>query len=312
MATRTQMQRYHWVQNNGKGFIQLPGLNHAAAFHFFGTRLLAGDEITDLELGSAESSLRTRQVHGDRICQVKISPSAKDYDLRGVVKISPNAQSYQGHDSRADLLGGVPLGGGNANHGAPMTGAVETGSGPGQQGPGPWFSKEIGEGDGLTTDCPGVLINVSTADCVPVLLLDPVRKAVSAVHAGWRGTVLNISAKAVESMRFYYGTDPANLRVGIGPAIGPCCYEVGNDVWEQVEREYFYGGEVLLREKNGKAMLDLVHLNRLQLIEAGVSPDRLFFSGLCTSCFPSLFYSFRRDQKRVGNMTSGIMLNALP
>lgn len=258
MATRTQMQRYHWVHNNGKGFIQLPGLNHSTAFHFFGTRLLAGAENTDL--GRAEGSVRTRQVHGDRIHRV--------------------------------------------------TGAVEA---PVSEPAAPRsLSQEIGEGDGLTTDRPGIFIQVATADCVPVLLLDPVRKAVSAVHAGWRGTVLNIAGKAVESMRFYYGSDPANILVGIGPCIGPCCYEVGGDVWEQVEREYFYGGDVLLREKNGKAMLDLVQLNRLQLIEAGVPPDRIAFSGLCTSCFPSLFYSFRRDQKRVGNMTSGIMLSNDP
>lgn len=260
MATRTQMQRYHWVQNNGRGFIQLPGLDHSTAFHFFGTRLLAGAEKNNLERGEVQQSVRTRQVHGNRILQV--------------------------------------------------TGVSELESGPLERGG--RFSQEIGEGDGLTTDRPGILINVSTADCVPVLLLDPVRKAVSAVHAGWRGTVLDISAKAVESMRFYYGSDPRNLVAGIGPSIGPCCYEVSSDVWEQVERGYFYGREVLLHEKSGKAMLDLVQLNRMQLIEAGVPPGQIAFSGLCTSCFPSLFYSFRRDQRREGNMTSGIMLNAFP
>jgi YfiH family protein len=254
MATRMRMQRYHWVHNSGRGFIQLPALNHPTAFHLFGTRFLTGAEMTNV--GRAESSVRARQVHGDQIHQVT------DEILAG-----PGAS-----DGR--------------------------------------FSQEIGEGDGLTTDCPGILINVSTADCVPVLLLDPVRKAVSAVHAGWRGSLLNISAQAVESMRFYYGTDPANLLAGIGPSIGPCCYEVGNDVWEQIEKGYFYGGEALLKEDSGKAMLDLVQLNRLQLIEAGIPGDQVAFSGLCTSCLPSLFYSYRRDQKRVGTMTSGIILSA--
>jgi YfiH family protein len=251
-----QMQRYHWVHNSGRGFIQLPALNHSTAFHFFGTRLLSGAEMTDV--GGAESSIRTRQIHGDRIHQVTddlvTGPGASEGPLR--------------------------------------------------------FSQEIGEGDGLTTDRPGILINVSTADCVPVLLLDPVRKAVSALHAGWRGTVLNISAKAVELMRLHYGSDPADLLAGIGPSIGPCCYEVGNDVWEQIEKGYFYGGEVVLREENQKAMLDLVQLNRLQLIEAGIPSGHITFSGLCTSCLPSLFYSFRRDQKRLGTMTSGIMISS--
>ena len=260
MATRMQMQRYHWVHNSGRGFIQLPALNHSTAFHFFGTRLLSGVEMTDM--GRAEWSVRARQVHGDRI-----------------------------HPVTHEAVTGPPF---------------TSGEGPLR------FSLEIGEGDGLTTDRPGILINVSTADCVPVLLLDPVRKAVSAVHAGWRGTVLNVSAKAVESMRVCYGSDPADLLAGIGPSIGPCCYEVGSDVWEQIEKGYFYGRQAVLREKDGKAMLDLVQLNRLQLIEAGIPSGQIAYSGLCTSCLPSLFYSFRRDRKRVGNMTSGIMVSASP
>lgn len=262
MATRMQTQRYHWVHNSGRGFIQLPGLNHSTAFHFFGTRLLTGDEVNGV--GRAELSVRARQVHGDRIHQVTGAFLEKTGSQGGTLDFAREASR---------------------------------------------FSQEIGEGDGLTTDRPGTLINISTADCVPVLLLDPVRKAIAAVHAGWRGTVMDISAKAVEAMRVYYGSDPANILVGIGPSIGPCCYEVGNEVWEQIERRYPYGEKVLFREEKGKAMLDLVHLNRLQLVEAGVPNDQVAFSGLCTACFPSLFYSFRRDQKRIGHMASGIMLN---
>ena len=163
-------------------------------------------------------------------------------------------------------------------------------------------------GDALATDRSHLLITVSTADCVPVLLFDPVQRAVSAIHAGWRGTSLNISGKAVREMVSRYGSEPSALLAGIGPCIGPCCYEVGEDVWGELERKYSPGPEVVIHEREGKAKLDLARLNALQLAEAGLNPDKIAFSGLCTSCLPGLFYSFRRDKKRVGNMTSGIML----
>lgn len=163
-------------------------------------------------------------------------------------------------------------------------------------------------GDAVTTDRPHLPITVSTADCVPVLLFDPVRRAVSAIHAGWRGTALNISGKAVREMASRYGSEPSALLAGIGPCIGPCCYEVGEDVWGEIEREYSPGPEVIIHEREGKAKLDLARLNALHLAEAGLHPDKIGFSGLCTSCLPGLFYSYRREKKRIGNMTSGIML----
>jgi YfiH family protein len=162
----------------------------------------------------------------------------------------------------------------------------------------------------LITDRSHVLIAVSTADCVPLLLLDPIRKAVAAIHAGWRGTVLNISAKVVREMSLHYGSEPGDLMAGIGPSIGPCCYEVGNDVWQQVERKFVYGHEAVLHQRAGKAILDLARLNHLQLMEAGLRPERIFFSGLCTACFPNLFYSFRRDKTKTRSMMSGIMLTS--
>ena len=163
-------------------------------------------------------------------------------------------------------------------------------------------------GDALTTDRPHLLISVSTADCVPVLLFDPVRRAVSAIHAGWRGTVLNISGKAVREMALRYGSEPRSLLAGIGPCIGPCCYEVGEDVWGEVEKEYAPGSDVVIHGREGKAKLDLARVNALQLAEAGLDPDKIGFSGLCTACLPGLFHSYRRDKKGTGRMTSGIML----
>ena len=163
-------------------------------------------------------------------------------------------------------------------------------------------------GDALTTNRPHLLIAVSTADCVPVLLFDPVHRAVSAIHAGWRGTVLNIVGKAVREMTLRYGSEPRTLLAGIGPCIGPCCYEVGEEVWGEVEKGYAPGPEIVMHEKEGKAKLDLARLNALQLAAAGLDPDKIGFSGLCTACLPGLFYSYRRDRRTNGGMTSGIML----
>lgn len=248
MAISTQMQRYQWVQNSGKGYIVLPGLVRPGLFHFFGTRFLSSGGVDPSDFTGVRATVQARQVHGDQICRV------------------------------------------------------------GREAVGDRYIQEPLVGDGLTTDRPHILIGVSTADCVPVLLFDPIRKAVSAVHAGWRGTVLNIAGRAVEKMGLMYGSRPEELLAGIGPCIGPCCYEVGNDVWENIERDYPDWKEAVLNDKEGKAKLDLVLLNKLQLLDAGLRAENISFSGLCTACLPTLFYSFRRDKKRVGHMTSGIML----
>ncbi len=164
------------------------------------------------------------------------------------------------------------------------------------------------EGDGLITALPNRLIMVSTADCLPVLLFDPVSMAVAALHAGWRGTVSNISGKAVAAMIATYGSDPRDLLVGFGPSIGPCCFEVERDVVEAVETQTAFQEQVIEQKTESKWQLDLVALNRLQLIEAGVLAGRMATTGLCTSCLPNLFFSYRRDRKRDGALQSGIML----
>ncbi|HIE65062.1 MAG: peptidoglycan editing factor PgeF [Nitrospira sp.] len=253
MLLEERAQGYQWIQNNGKGYIQLPLFNGQSFFHFFGTRLLAKGSETEAEhsqkitaLGGAEFFARCRQVHGDAICEVN--------------------------------------------------------------GAGREFSDEIPTGDGLTTNQSGLLITVSTADCVPVLLFDPVRRAVSAVHAGWRGSHLNISAKAVATMQTNYDSKPEDILAGIGPSIGPCCFEVGRDVWEKLERDTPYGKQLVSHGKEEKAWVNLTQLNRLQLVEAGLRSEKIQDTGLCTACAPNLFYSFRRDGKKIGNMTSGLML----
>jgi hypothetical protein len=149
----------------------------------------------------------------------------------------------------------------------------------------------LGQGDALLEDAPGAVVAVRTADCIPVLLADERLHAVAAVHAGWRGTVAGIAGRAVQAMRERFGTLPADLHAAIGPGIGPCCYEVGPEVAAQ------FGAQ-------GKTCIDLPAANRRQLIEAGVTPGRIYASNLCTMCRADDFHSFRREGQAAGRQFS--------
>ncbi len=151
----------------------------------------------------------------------------------------------------------------------------------------------LGRGDALLENTPGSIVAVRTADCVPILLADERRRAVAAVHAGWRGTAAGIVQRAVESMTERFGTDPADLHAAIGPGIGECCYEVGPEVSAQ------FGGQ-------GRMRIDLPAANRRLLVEAGVTPRRIYASNLCTMCRPEDFHSFRRDKEAAGRLYSFI------
>lgn len=149
----------------------------------------------------------------------------------------------------------------------------------------------LGEGDALLEDTPGAVVAVKTADCIPILLADEKRRAVAAVHAGWRGTVARIAAAAVRAMGERFGSDPVDLHAAIGPGIGACCYEVGPEV------AVHFG-----LQRRGP--IDLAGANRSQLAEAGVTPQRIYASNLCTMCRPEEFHSFRRDREAAGRLYS--------
>jgi polyphenol oxidase len=149
----------------------------------------------------------------------------------------------------------------------------------------------LGEGDALLEDRPGSVVAVKTADCVPVLLVDDAHRAVAAVHAGWRGTAAGIVGKAVAAMRERFGSEASALYAAIGPSIGKCCYEVGPEVSVQFGLE-------------GRTFLDLPEFNRRQLLDSGVTGERIFASNLCTHCNADEFYSFRRDREAAGRLYS--------
>ena len=156
--------------------------------------------------------------------------------------------------------------------------------------------------DALVTRLPGCAIGVRTADCVPVLLYDPVRKVVAAVHCGWRGTVQHLSAKTIARMRDLYGTNPADIVAQIGPSIGPDAFQVGQEVVDAfreagfpMEQIHSWRGEPLPNQMQTGHHLDLWRANEWLLEHAGVPADHIQTSRICTYSNPCVFYSARHD-----------------
>lgn len=160
--------------------------------------------------------------------------------------------------------------------------------------------------DALMTNLKGVCIGVSTADCIPVLLYDPEKRAVCAVHAGWRGTVKRIVEKAIEAMTETYGTRPQQLLAQIGPGIHLESFEVGDEVYEAFAQAGFDMPAIsrLLQ----KWHIDLPECNRLQLLAAGLQPQNINVSPVCTFQQSDDYFSARRLSINSGRIFSGIML----
>lgn len=161
--------------------------------------------------------------------------------------------------------------------------------------------------DALVTADAGVCLMVLSADCVPILLYDPVKRVVGAVHAGWRGTAAQIVVAAVEVMREQFGCSPGDMFAGIGPSIGKCCFEVGEEVADCFRR-LFPEAVVFAGKRPDKFQVDLWEANRRELMEAGLKPEHIEVAGMCTVCHPERFFSYRRDGKAAGRFGAGIVL----
>lgn len=159
------------------------------------------------------------------------------------------------------------------------------------------------EADGLATNLMDTRLAVKTADCVPLLLLDPVHRAAAAVHAGWRGAVQGIAAEAVRLMEERFGCRPEDLLAALGPAIGPCCYEVGSEVAVQF-RDWFPERNDLDR----RTRIDLRLALQRQLYGAGLREPHIDSSDACTCCGGPQFHSWRRNGPGAGRMLSVIAL----
>ncbi len=165
------------------------------------------------------------------------------------------------------------------------------------------------QADAVVTSAKGLAVCVRTADCVPVLLCDPEKKAVAAIHSGWKGTALRAAAAAIETMKKLYNTNPENLRAGIGPCIGTCHYQVDGPVISAVKDGLgSKSKEVLVYEDDDHARLDLVKADRIVLEEAGVPAKQIGEVNLCTHCRDDLFFSYRREGKGVPSLYHFIVL----
>jgi hypothetical protein len=170
----------------------------------------------------------------------------------------------------------------------------------------------ISEADAMVTNVPDACLLVLQADCVPVLLFDPQKRVIGAAHAGWKGTIRLVAQRVVSEMQEKFGCLPQNIVVGIGPAIGPCCFEVGPEVIAQAksifrEKRGFISKETL----DGKGYFNLWEANKMQLIQMGIPVGNIEVAGTCTSCRHNIFFSARRQGRKTGRFGAGIMLKNL-
>jgi len=197
-------------------------------------------------------------------------------------------------------------------------------------------SVDAAKADALITNDPGLLLVVQVADCVPILLADRKRRAIAAIHSGWRGTLQRIAEKALGRMQMEFGTRPRDIIAALGPGIGQCCFEVGPEVAAEYAakfpdaREWFQGPfDSLARGDNDpnwlpwltmrppghqppepRVHLDLIAANRSILSSAGVPPGNISSSGFCTACRTDLFFSYRRERV-TGRMMAAIGIRQL-
>jgi len=153
--------------------------------------------------------------------------------------------------------------------------------------------------DSIITDQNGLTIMIRVADCVPVILYDPKSKVIAVVHAGWKGTLSEITIKTIHQMKKQFGCSSADIKAGIGPAIGKCCFSVNREVAEkftgQLKRSKYF-----VKQNNGSSYIDLKEANKIQMILAGLNKENIETSEICTSCRSDVFFSHRREKGRTG------------
>jgi len=184
---------------------------------------------------------------------------------------------------------------------------------------------QASKGDASISATIGLVLGTQTADCVPILLVDPKKRAVAAIHAGWKGTLNRIAEKTVGRMRQEFASRPSDLLAALGPSIGPCCYEVGAEFVARFAAQFADAHEYFDEARTGdepnplqwlnmkppghqpppkNVHLDLWKANRSQLLAAGLRPKNIFMSELCTACRTDLFFSYRKEGPVSGRMLS--------
>ncbi len=156
--------------------------------------------------------------------------------------------------------------------------------------------------DVIVSNAIHVLAGVKTADCVPILIGDPVTRAFAAVHAGWRGTLASAVLAGIQRLNDEYGARPEDLRVAIGASAGPCCYEVGAEVIDAFTKRFQDGEKLFTKTRPGHAKVDLLKANQDQLIGVGVRKERIHVAPICTMCRTDLFFSYRKEKSVNGKV----------
>ena len=163
--------------------------------------------------------------------------------------------------------------------------------------------------DAMVTNVPGICLMVLSADCVPILMWDPAKKVIGVVHAGWKGTLRFIARKAAKVFQKGFGSSPHDILVGIGPSIGPCCFEVGSEVIFQVKdrlgtgKKHFWNKLV-----DEKGYFDLWSANLKQLVQAGIPENNIEVARTCTCDHADVFFSHRCEGGRTGRFGAGILI----
>lgn len=170
-------------------------------------------------------------------------------------------------------------------------------------------NEDLSDTDALITNTKGICIAVMSADCVPVLLYDPVNNACAAIHSGWKGTVGKIVTLTIEQMKINYGTVPSNLHACIGPSICSDVYEAGREVIEKFDECFGAANSVVFnRQANGKGYLDLWEANKIQLLNSNLLEKNIEVCQICTYKNSEQFYSARKSNNNTGRFAAGIMI----
>lgn len=177
-------------------------------------------------------------------------------------------------------------------------------------GKGVFVPTDYEEIDGLITNKPNITLVTKYADCVPLYFVDPKKKAIGLTHSGWRGTVKKIGKVTVEQMNKYYGCDPKDIIAVVGPSICVDCYEIGEEVAEEFKNAFpeNWENDILIAKGSGKYQCNLWAANQTVFLEAGLLPENIHISGVCTCCNSDLLFSHRKTEGKRGSLAAFLAL----
>ncbi len=170
------------------------------------------------------------------------------------------------------------------------------------------FDTAISATDAMVTATPNICLMVLQADCVPLLFFDLKKKVIGVAHAGWKGTVLMVAQNMVKVLKEKFHCSADDILVGIGPSIGPCCYEIGPEVIIQIAKAFNNKRECITETADGKSYFNLWEANKMQLVQSGIPEKNIEIAKICTYCDHTVFFSYRYQQRETGRFGAGIML----